>query len=157
MKLQESALPVVIVTRKIVGPLMIVIGLGLIGLIRLRGSFGRKVSSWLESRLPQRGLLGAFSLGVVFSFTFCPTLFWLFFGLMIPLAIISTWGWTFPGLFAFGTALPVLIFAGFLASGSDLSHRLMCRLRLHQRRITQFSGAVFILAGINDTLTYWLI
>ena len=157
IKLQQSAIPLVVVMRKVIGPLMILIGLGLIGLIRLRGSFGRKLSCWLESHLPQRGLLGAFSLGVVFSFTFCPTLFWLFFGLMIPLALISTGGWTFPGLFALGTVLPLLVFSGLLASGNDLSGKFTERLRRYQRRITRISGAIFILAGINDTLTYWFI
>jgi cytochrome c-type biogenesis protein len=155
LKLQQSAIPVVVVTRKIVGPLMILIGLGLLGIIRLRGSFGRKLSSRLESILPQRGVIGAFSLGVVFSFTFCPTLFWLFFGLMIPLALVSAGGWTFPGLFALGTVLPLLLFSGLLISGSDLSSNLTERLRRYQRKVTQVSGAVFILAGLNDMLTYW--
>ena len=157
LKLQQSAIPVVVFTRRVVGPLMILIGIGFIGLIRLRGSFGRKLSTGLESILPQRGVIGAFSLGVVFSFTFCPTLFWLFFGLMIPLALVSAGGWTFPGLFALGTVLPLLVFSGLLASGSDLSSKLTERLRRYQCRISQVSGAVFILAGINDTLTYWFI
>jgi cytochrome c biogenesis protein CcdA len=157
LQLQQSAIPVVVVTRKIVGPLMILIGFGLLGLIRLRGSFGRRLSCWLEARLPKRGLIGAFSLGAVFSFTFCPTLFWLFFGLIIPLAVISAGGLIFPGLFALGTVLPLLVFAGLLAFGNDLSGKLSERLTRYQSRISQVSGAVFILAGVNDTLTYWLI
>jgi cytochrome c biogenesis protein CcdA len=155
--LQQSAIPIVVVTRKIVGPLMILIGFGMLGLIRLRGSFGRRLSCWCEARLPKRGLIGAFSLGAAFSFTFCPTLFWLFFGLMIPLAVISAGGWIFPGVFALGTVLPLLVFAGVLAAGNDFSSKLTERLSRYQRRISQVSGAVFILAGVNDTLTYWLI
>lgn len=157
LKLQQSAIPVVVVARKLVGPLMILIGLSFLGLIRLRGSFGEGLGRWLQSRLPQRGALGAFSLGVVFSFTFCPTLFWLFFGLMIPLALTSAGGWTFPGLFALGTVLPLLAFSGLLTSGSDLSSKMGEHLRLYQHKISQISGSIFILAGINDTLTYWLI
>ncbi|MGH8546500.1 MAG: sulfite exporter TauE/SafE family protein [Gammaproteobacteria bacterium] len=157
LKLQQSAIPIAVITQKIVGPLMILIGFGMLGLIRLRGSFGRRLSCWCEARLPKRGLIGAFSLGAAFSFTFCPTLFWLFFGLMIPLALISIGGWTFPGLFALGTVLPLLVFSALLASGSDLSGKLTDGLRRYQRRISQVSGAVFILAGINDTLTYWFI
>lgn len=157
IQLQQAAIPVVVVTRKAVGPLMVIIGLGLVGLIRLRGSLGRKFSPWLQSHLPQGGPGGAFSLGVIFSFTFCPTLFWLFFGLMIPLAIVSTGGWTFPGLFALGTTVPLLVLSGLLASGSDLSSRFMERLKRSQRMISQIAGAIFILAGINDTLTYWFI
>lgn len=78
LRLQQNAIPVVIVTRKIIGPLMVVIGLGLLGVLRLRGSLGRGVISRMQSRLPQERFLGAFSLGVAFSFTFCPTLLWLF-------------------------------------------------------------------------------
>jgi hypothetical protein len=33
---------------------------------------------------------------------FCPTLFWLFFGLTVPLALRSAGGWSFPGLLAAG-------------------------------------------------------
>ena len=157
IQLQQAAIPVVVVTRKVVGPLMIIIGVSLLGLIRLRGSVGRRFSSWLQSHLPQGGLSGAFSLGVVFSFTFCPTLFWLYFGLMIPLALASAGGWTFPGLFALGTALPLLAFSALLDCGSDVSNKLTERLKRSQRRISQVSGAIFILAGINDTLTYWFI
>ena len=157
LTLQQSAIPVVFVTRKIVGPLMILIGFGLLGLIRLRGSSGRRLPCWFETRLPKGGLIGAFSLGAVFSFTFCPTLFWLFFGLMIPLAVISAGGWIFPGVFALGTVLPLLVFAAVLVSGNDLSSKLTERLSRYQHRISQVSGVVFILAGVNDTLTYWLI
>jgi cytochrome c biogenesis protein CcdA len=53
--------------------------------------------------------------------------------------------------------LPLLVFAGLLASGNDLSSKLTQRFTRYQRRITQVSGAVFILTGVNDTLTYWLI
>jgi cytochrome c biogenesis protein CcdA len=157
LTLQQSAIPVVVVTRKVVGPLMILIGFGLLGLIRLRGSFGRRLSCWFEARLPKRGLIRAFSLGAVFSFTFCPTLFWLFFGLMIPLAVTSAGGWIFPSVFALGTVLPLLVFAGILASGNDLSSKLTERLSRYQHSIGQISGVVFILAGVNDTLTYWFI
>jgi cytochrome c-type biogenesis protein len=157
LQLQQAAIPVVVVTRKVIGPLMILIGLGLVGLIRLRGSFGSRTAAWFRSRLPQTGVTGAFSLGVVFSFTFCPTLFWLFFGFMIPLAVLSAGGWTFPGLFALGTTLPLLAFTGLLSTGSEMSGLLMERLKRSGRRITQFSGVIFILAGINDTLTYWFI
>lgn len=156
-QLQQAAIPVVVVARKAIGPLMILIGLGLVEIIRLRGSIGARLASWLQSNIPQGGLCGIFFLGVVFSFTFCPTLFWLFFGLMIPLALSSTGGWIFPGLFAMGTALPLLAFAGLLSSGSEMSGTFMERLKRSQHRISQVSGAIFILAGINDTLTYWII
>lgn len=156
-QLQATAIPVVVAARKALGPLMIVIGLGLLGLLRLRGSAGRGISAWLQARLPRNGTWGAFLLGVSFSFTFCPTLFWLFFGLMIPLALRSAAGWTFPGLFAVGTTLPLAVFAGLLAVGNGAAGGLVERLKRSSRLVSRISGGIFILAGINDTLTYWAI
>lgn len=157
LKLEQAAIPVVVATRKVIGPLMILLGLGLVGAIRLRGSVGNRFSSWLQSRLPDTGVTGALSLGVVFSLTFCPTLFWLFFGLTIPLALTSTGGWIFPGLFALGTTLPLLVFAGLLSTGRDLGGPLMERLERSRVRISRIAGAIFILVGTNDTLTYWFL
>lgn len=155
LQLQAAAVPVVIIARKALGPLMIVIGLGLLGVLRLHGSLGRGVSTWLQARLPKEGAWGAFLLGMTFSLTFCPTLFWLFFGLTIPLALRSAVGWTFPGLFAVGTTLPLVAFAGLLALGSGAAGGYVERLRRSSWLISRISGGIFILAGINDTLTYW--
>jgi len=155
--LEQAAIPIVVSARKAIGPLMIIIGLGFVGIIRLPASFGSRIAARLRSRLPQTGIAGAFSLGLVFSFTFCPTLFWLFFGLMIPLALISTGGWVFPGLFALGTTLPLLLFAGLLPTGSEMNTRFVERLKRSEGLVTRSAGTIFIVLGINDTLTYWFI
>ena len=155
LQLQAAAIPVVIVARKALGLLMIVIGLGFLGILRLRGSVGSGLSAGLQARLPRGGAWGAFLLGVTFSFTFCPTLFWLFFGLTIPLALRSAGGWSFPGLFALGTALPLVAFTGLLAAGSAAAGGLLERLKRSHRLLSRVAGVIFILAGINDTLTYW--
>jgi len=154
-ELQGAAIPVAVAARKVLGPLMIAIGLGFLGILRLRGPAGHGASAWLQARLPQGGALRAFLLGVTFSFTFCPTLFWLFFGLTIPLALTSAAGWTFPGLFAIGTALPLLVFTALLVIGSDLAQGFVNRVRRSHRLIGRSAGAIFVLAGIHDTLTYW--
>lgn len=155
LQLQATAIPVAMVARKALGPLMIVIGLGFLGILRLRGAVGRGASAWLRAWLPQTGALGAFLLGVAFSFTFCPTLFWLFFGLTIPLALRSEAGWSFPGLFALGTALPLVAFTALLALGSGAAGGFVERLKRSHRLVGRAAGAIFILAGVNDTLTYW--
>jgi cytochrome c-type biogenesis protein len=155
LQLQTAAIPAAVAARKLLGPLMIVIGLGFLGVLRLRGSAGRPVSAWLRARLPQGGASRAFLLGLTFSFTFCPTLFWLFFGLTIPLALRSAAGWIFPGLFAVGTALPLLAFTALLVVGTDLAHGFVARVKRSHRRISRIAGAVFVLAGIHDTVTYW--
>jgi cytochrome c biogenesis protein CcdA len=156
-ELQAAAIPVAVAARKVLGPLMIVVGLGFLGVVRLRGSAGRGVSTWLQARLPRRGPVRAFLLGVAFSFTFCPTLFWLFFGLTVPLALRSAAGWAFPGLFAVGTALPLLAFAGLFALGTERAEGFVARVRRSHQVISRMAGAVFVLAGLHDTLTYWML
>lgn len=154
-ELEGAAIPVAVVARKVLGPLMIVIGLGFLGILRLRGSIGHGAAGWLRARPPQGGAWRAFLLGVAFSFTFCPTLFWLFFGLTIPLALRSAGGWTFPGLFAVGTALPLLVFTGLLVVGTDLAQRFVTHVKRSHRLIGRIAGVIFVVAGIHDTLTYW--
>jgi cytochrome c-type biogenesis protein len=84
----------------------------------------------------------------------CPTLFWLFFGLTLPLALRSAGGLALPGLFALGTALPLLGFTALVAAGREASG-VLDRLTRSHRLVSRLSGGVFILAGINDTVTYW--
>ncbi len=155
--LNEVAIPVVVVARKALGPLMIAIGLAFLGLFRLRGGGGVRLAERLRARLPQTGTGGAFLMGIVFSLAFCPTLFWLFFGLTIPLALQSSLGWTFPGLFAVGTALPLLFFSALLGAGLGAAETNLARMRSVGKVVNRIAGGVFILAGINDTVTYWFI
>jgi len=80
LQLQAASIPIALAARKALGPLMIVIGLGLLDVRRLNLGLGPRVALRLRQRLRGRGAGGAYLLGVAFSFAFCPTLFWLFFG-----------------------------------------------------------------------------
>lgn len=156
-QLQAATIPVAVVARKVLGPIMLLIGMGLLGAVRLRGSVGRSLTAKLQGWASRQGGSGAFLLGILFSFTFCPTLFWLFFGLTIPLALQSPAGWSYPLLFAVGTGLPLLAFSGVFAAGSDLAGRWVRRAEGIHRVAARVAGVVFILAGLNDTLTYWFL
>jgi cytochrome c-type biogenesis protein len=101
------------------------------------------------------GIKGAFSLGVVFSLAFCPTLFWLFFGLLMPLALSSQGGWIFPGTLALWTALPLLGFTYVLSLGTTLARGYVSRMKGLDRYLRRIAGVIVLLAGLNDTLTYW--
>ncbi len=155
LRLDSATLPVVVAARRILGPLLILMGLILLGVIRWRFEAGGRLRRWLEVRLPQEGSVGAFLMGLAFSVAFCPTLFWLFFGLTIPLGLRSPVGWSYPAFFAVGTATPLLALAGMATVGGRAlagSRERVVRLGRVGNRI---AGIVFILAGINDTLTYW--
>ncbi|HET9492100.1 MAG TPA: sulfite exporter TauE/SafE family protein, partial [Methylomirabilota bacterium] len=86
LQLQAASIPVVLIARKVLGPLMIVVGLVLVAWWRPRFSVGQRLAARLRGRAGT-GVTGAYLLGLVFALAFCPTLFWLFFGLTIPLAL----------------------------------------------------------------------
>ena len=155
-QLARSSIPVVTVVRKVVGPLMILLGLYLLGLLPLRFSVGRGLADWLEARAGG-GVGGALLLGIAFAFAFCPTLFLLFFGLTIPLALRSPVGVVYPGLFALGTALPLLGLAGLLTAGVGATKGYLSGVRRINAWIRPVAGIVLILAGLNDTVTYWFL
>lgn len=157
-QVSETVIPVVVVARRALGPLLIVVGLFMLRLVKLPLSLGGRFSAWLEGKVGQRqGMIPAYLLGVAFSFTFCPTLFWLFFGLTIPLAIASPGGVVFPGVFAFGTALPVLGLAAVIASGRVNVGQFVKRFKAANVWVQRVVGVVFIVIGIHEVILYWLI
>jgi hypothetical protein len=148
--------PAIVLVRKLLGPLMVVLGLYLLRLLPLHFSLGQGAADWLEARA-DGGAGGAFLLGAAFSLAFCPTLFLLFFGLTIPLALRSPIGVAFPGLFAVGTTLPLLGLAAAVAAGAGTARGFLRGARRADAWLRPAAGVVLILAGLNDTVTYWFL
>jgi cytochrome c-type biogenesis protein len=157
LQLQTMSIPVILVARKALGPLMVIVGLALVSGWRLRVALGQSLALRLRERLPARGAVGAYLLGVAFAFAFCPTLFWLFFGLTVPLALRSAGGWAFPGLFALGSSMPLLVVAGLLGGGVGAAHRIVGGARRWDGPVRWIAAVVLILAGVHDTAAYWLL
>jgi hypothetical protein len=157
LQLQSISIPVVIGARKALGPLMILIALGLAGTWRPRVTLGHRLAFRLGERLRLRGPLGAYLLGVAFAFAFCPTLFWLFFGLTVPLALRSAGGWSFAGLFALGSSLPLLAVAAVVGAGAGVAERVLGRLRHVERGVRMTAAVILLVAGLHDTVVYWLL
>ncbi len=105
------------VGERVLGPILIVVGLIMLNIDRLsfgRGggklaSLGEKVAGW--------GMVGGFLLGVLFALAFCPYSAVLYFGVLMPVALKSTGGVALPAVFAIGTGLPVLVFGTLLSLG----------------------------------------
>ncbi len=153
-ELQSAAIPMVVVTRKALGPLMVLIGLAMLGLWRPRLALGHAFSLRLRERVGS-GPLGALLLGIAFSFAFCPTLALLFFGYVIPMSVSSSAGALYPAVFALGTMAPLILVSSVL--GFSAETRMADRLRTWNPWIQRAAGAIFLLAGINDTLLYWFL
>ncbi len=156
LEVSRLAVPVAALVRKAMGPLLILGGLFMLGVPGLSLSVGRGVSARLEDAAGRTILPGPLLLGAAFALAFCPTLFWLFFGLLMPMSLSSPGGPAFPAVFALGTALPLLVFTGLLAAGvRNLSRylRQMKRVAAYARPVV---GMIFVLGGINEVILYWV-
>jgi cytochrome c-type biogenesis protein len=149
-----SAIPVAQVVRRLLGPLMLVVGLALLGVVhpRVGFAFGDRIARAAGDRLDPTRPPGAYALGVAFGFAFCPTLFLLFFGLLIPLALASPTGAVYPAIFALGTTLPVFVVLTLLWLGVGDSRGLTRRA---EHLLTRLAGVIALLVGLSDTLVYW--
>ena len=155
--LNALLLPVVQSVREWLGPALILIGLALLGWLPWRRTVGARLSFWLEGRIGERGgPLAAYLLGLAFALAFCPTLFWLFFGLLVPLILSNAAGVLFPALFAAGTAVPIVLLTPLIGAGRGRWQAGARRLRSGGRVVNVVAGVVFLLAGLNDTFLYLL-
>lgn len=138
------------VAAKVLGPLLIFVGIALLGVIPLP-SLGGGLPQRAE-RLAAYGVWGAAPLGMVFALAFCPLSAALYFGTLIPLATAHGSRLLLPALYGVGTALPVLVFAILLASGAATLGKTYERLQRVERWARPATAIVFILAGVYETL-----
>ncbi|HDR4422728.1 TPA: sulfite exporter TauE/SafE family protein [Bacillus cereus] len=134
--------------RKIIGPLLILMGLMLAGIIKSRNFFSIKF-------IRKQNEVGSFLLGFFFSLAFCPTMFVLFFGTLIPLSFSYNYGYLFPTFFSIGTALPIVILL-FIISYLGLNGALLKKSRKIGKNIQLIAGILLILVGLYDTSLYWI-
>jgi len=140
--------------NRILGPLLLAVGLVLLGVVRIpTPSVG---ASERLLALARRGRPGTVLLGFVFALSFCPVSAALFFGSLIPLSVKHDSRLLLPAVFGIGTAAPVAVFAILIAQGAQMAVKAfagLSRVELWARRIT---GGIFLLAGAYYILTYWL-
>jgi cytochrome c biogenesis protein CcdA len=158
LKLTQVSIPVVVFTRQALGPALILLGLLMLGVVKLSLPIFARVADRLRKNLVERrDARGSFLLGVAFAFAACPTLFVLFFGTMIPLAVGSFGGVTFPALFAIGTSVPLMLFVGLVAFGAQSITPFVKKLRSADVWMSRIAAVIFILVGINEILLYWFL
>ncbi len=138
---------------KILGPLLILVGMVLLGLIG-QGLTGIGAGESIRRRAERMGLWGAGLLGFVFALSFCPVSAAIFFGSLLPLAVSAQSAVLYPSLYGVGTALPVVLFSVIIASSAYSVGRTFDRViqfEIWARRIT---GILFIGIGIYFSIKY---
>jgi len=133
---------------KILGPILIFIGLVMFGLIKINlGGQNQKIER-LKKWLSTKGYLGSLLLGVLFALAFCPYSGVLFFGALIPLVLKSTEGLWLPPVFALGTGLPVIVFSFLLAFSMQKVSRVFRAVQKVEKVMRYLVASIFILAGL---------
>ena len=133
---------------KVLGPVLIVIGLIMFGMIKINiGGYNKKIEK-LKEWLAEKGYIGSLLLGVLFALAFCPYSGVLFFGVLIPLVLRSPESLLLPPLFALGTGLPVIIFS-FLIAFSIQKVSQAFKIAQKIEKVMRYAVAsVFLIAGV---------
>jgi cytochrome c-type biogenesis protein len=137
----------------VLGPILIIVGMFLLGLIQFGTSSGG-MSEGLQKWVDAIGIWGALLLGVVFALSFCPVSAALYFGSLIPLSLKVQSSVALPVIYGIGTALPVMIFAVLLALSAQSvgkAYNVLAKIEWWARMIT---GWIFVLAGLWFSLKY---
>src|SRR5690625_440092 len=138
------------ILRKAIGPLLIIIGLFMIGLFQFSKSIGMiKIPDKLKD-----SYFGSFLLGVSFTLAFCPTMFVLFILTLMPVVMTTSYGVILPSIFGIGTSLPLLLVI-FLIWYFGASGAILKKSRKIGAITQKVAGVLLLLIGIFDTLTYW--
>jgi len=141
--------------EKILGPLLIFIGLVMLNIIKFPSLKPGDKMNKVKEKLSEKGYLGSFLLGVLFAFAFCPFSAVLFFGMLIPLALSFSDGILIPSIFALATGLPVIIFAFILTFSVSKVGKIMGKVQTFEKYMRYFISAVFLIVGVYYTWKIW--
>ncbi|MFP4112622.1 MAG: aromatic aminobenezylarsenical efflux permease ArsG family transporter [Candidatus Woesearchaeota archaeon] len=133
---------------KILGPLLLFIGIVMLDFVKINLIKSSDKLNKLKEKLAKKGYLGSFLLGVIFALAFCPFSAVLFFGMLIPIALKAGDGLIIPSIFAFATGLPVIIFSFILVKSVSKLGTIMNKVGTFEKWTRKIVAGIFILAGL---------
>lgn len=139
--------------EKIIGPLLLLIGIFMLGIIKLNFPAFNRLTERFQKR-SKYNYWDVFLLGVLFALAFCPYSGVLYFGMLIPLTI-STSGLHLPVVYALATGIPVIIFAWFIAYTLSGVGRLYKRLKSFEYWFRRVVAVIFMGMGIYYIIASW--
>ncbi len=137
----------------VLGPMLIVVGILLLGLIRIPLPSGRFTEK-AQAVAVRAGVFSPALLGVVFALAFCPVSAGLFFGSLIPLSVQHGSGVVMPLVYGVATGLPVVGFALVIAFSAASLGRIFNRISAFEWWARRITGVVFIAVGVFQTLRW---
>jgi cytochrome c-type biogenesis protein len=140
---------------KIIGPLLIIIGLFMLDIFRIKFPGMSGMTSKIEAKT-KWGYLDAILLGMVFALAFCPYSGVLYFGMLIPMTVTSASGLYLPIIFALATGIPVIIFAWILAYTVSGIGGIYNKVRTFEIWFRRSIAVLFIIVGTYYILRIFL-
>lgn len=132
--------------EKLIGPIMIVIGLIMLDVIKLNFHSKGNLTEKLSEKFKDKGLLGSFLLGIIFALAFCPYSGALFFAMLIPMTL--TGGLALPVVFSVGTGLPVMLFSFVIAYSIEKVGMYFKAIQKTEKVMRIIAGITFLITGL---------
>lgn len=137
--------------EKVLGPLLIIIGLFMLDLIKIKFPGVSQLTSKMENK-SKFGYIDSILLGMIFALAFCPYSGVLYFGMLIPMTIASASGLWLPVVFAIATGIPVVIFSWILAFSVGSIGGIYNKVKNFEIWFRRMVAVLFIAVG-----TYYII
>ena len=133
--------------EKILGPLLIIIGLFMLDVIKIKFLGMSGLTSKMENKT-KWGFFDAILLGMLFALAFCPYSGVLYFGMLVPMTVASASGLYLPIVFAVATGIPVIIFAWILAFSVGSIGGVYNKMKNFEIWFRRVIAVLFITVGI---------
>lgn len=141
--------------EKILGFLLILIGIFMLDIIKLR--FPKLSLLNDKINVNKKGTFaGAFFLGLAFALAFCPYSGVLYFGILIPMSISSASGLYLPAVYALATGLPVILVSWLIAYSLSEIGTFYNRIKFFETWIRRIVAITFIAAGFYYVFIYYI-
>lgn len=133
--------------EKILGPILVLIGLFMLGVLRIKIPGLGSLTERMENK-SKTGFWSVLLLGIVFALAFCPYSGVLYFGMLIPMTVSSASGLYLPLVFALGTGIPVIIFAWLIAFSMGQIGGIYNKIKAFEFWFRRIVAILFIGVGI---------
>ena len=133
--------------EKILGPLLIIIGLFMLDILKIKFPGMSRLTSGMENKT-RWSFFDAILLGMIFAMAFCPYSGVLYFGMLVPMTVASASGLYLPVVFAIATGIPVIIFAWILAFSVGSVGGVYNKMKNFEIWFRRLIAVLFIAVGI---------
>jgi sulfite exporter TauE/SafE len=138
--------------EKLLGPILIIIGLFMLGVIKVNIPGLSNISEKLGNKSKGK-VWDVLLLGVVFALAFCPYSGVLYFGMLIPITVASAKGLYLPLVFAIATGIPVILFAWIIAFSVGSIGKLYNNMKVFEVWFRRVIAVLFTAIGAYYTYT----